>query len=118
MTDLVDLIIYKQYLELIFYTENICVKYPKSERYSLTNNIKNTTYEGMKSIIKAQKERDKKVRLTILNNIDTELKMIKVYIRISYKRKFITVKNYCAWSKKITNISNMLGGWINSCVRQ
>lgn len=118
MNNLEDLIIYKEYLELIFYTESIILKYPKVEKYSLCSNIKNTTYEGMKLIIKAQKMRDIKIRLKILDELDSNVKMLKVFIRVSKKKKYINSKNYTAWSKKLFNISNLLGGWINSCLKQ
>ncbi len=47
MNELEGLIIYKQYIELIYYTEVITVKYPKVEKYSLVSKIKNITYNGM-----------------------------------------------------------------------
>ena len=118
MNDLEGLMIYKQYVELIYYTENITIKYPKNEKLSLVANIKNTTYSGMKKIIEAQKERSQSRRIIILNELDTDLKMLKVLIRVSYKSKYISSKNYSAWSKKIFNISNLLGGWIKSCLKQ
>ena len=118
MNELEDLKIYKQYLELIFYTESITIKYPKIEKYSLVKTIKNTTYEGMELIIYAYKEKDKFKRIKILNRLDIKLKMLKVLVRVSSKRKYISTKNYCAWSKKIYNIGNLLGGLINSCLKQ
>ena len=118
MNELESLMIYKQYIELIYYTEKITIKYPKSEKLSLVTSIKNNTYEGMKKIILAQKEYNKGKRIIILNELDTDLKMLKVLIRISYKNKYINSKNYAAWSKKIFNISNLLGAWINSCLKQ
>lgn len=118
MNNLEDLMIYKQFLELIYYTENIVIKYPKVEKYSIVSNIKNTTYDGIKKVIMAQKERDKIKRLIILNNLDTDLKMLKVLIRISKRKKYINYKNYGAWSRKLTNISNLLSSWIKTCVRQ
>ena len=108
----------KQYIELIYYTERITIKYPKSEKVSLVAMIKNTTYLGMKKIIQAQKEYNKNKIICILNELDNELKMLKVLIRISYKNKYISSRNYSAWSKKIFNISNLLGGWIKSCLKQ
>ena len=78
MNSLEDLMIYKQYLEMIYYTENITIKYPKNEKNNLVSYIKNKTYNGIELIIKAQKERDKNKRLLILNQIDTNLKMLKV----------------------------------------
>ena len=84
--------IYKQYIELIYYTENITIKYPKNEKLSLVANIKNTTYSGMKKIIEAQKEYNSGKRVFILNGVDTDLKMLKVLIRVSYKSKYISPK--------------------------
>ncbi len=118
MNDLEELIIYKQYLELIFYTESLLVKYPKVEKNNICVQIKNYTYDGMKKIIYTQKLRDSKQRVKVLMEVDVTMKMIKVLMRVSKKKKYINIKNYTAWSKKITNICNLLGGWINSCLKQ
>lgn len=117
MNDIDGLMIYKQYIELIDYTLMILKKYPKSERYSLVNDIKNSTYDGIKSIIVANKEYNKSKRIIVLNDMDNHLKFLKVLIRVSYKQRYINNKNYSAWSKKITNISNLLYGWIKSCLK-
>ena len=82
MKDLESLMIYKQYMELIYYTENIVKKYPKNEKNSLVASIKNTTYDGMKDIIKAQKEKDKSKRLFYLNELD-------MYIKHKLKIKYV-----------------------------
>lgn len=104
MNELEGLMIYKQYLGMIYYTENITLKYPKSEKGAMVVEIKRITYNGMRKIILANKEFNKNKRIIILNEIDVELKMLKVMIRVSYK-------------KKIYNIGNLLGGWIKSCLK-
>lgn len=118
MKDVEDLIIYKQYLELIYYVETITEKYPKSVKLSLVTEIKNNTYEGIKNILIAYKEYDIKNKLASLNRFDVNLKMQKILIRVSYKKKYISIKNYYAWSKKLSNIENLLGGWIDKCQKQ
>lgn len=40
MNELEGLMIYKQYLEMIYYTENITLKYPKSEKGAMVDEIK------------------------------------------------------------------------------
>ena len=72
-----DLIIYKQFLELIYYMENICEKYPKSEKNSLVATIKNVTYESLKDVIKAFKVYEKDNKLKYLNDLDSNLKFLK-----------------------------------------
>jgi len=113
-----DLIIYKQYIELIYYTENILMKFPKCERFALASTIKNTTYEGMRYVINAFKEYSRDQKISNLNRLDTTLKMLKVMIRVSYKKKYINAKNYAAWGKKLANLGNLLGGWMKSCLKQ
>ena len=110
-----DLIIYKQFIELIYYTEMITEKFPKHEKLSLVTTIKNTTYDGCKNIIDAYKVYDKNEKLLYLGKLDSNLKFLKVLIRVSYKRKYISNRNYASWAKKITNIGNLLGGWFRSC---
>ena len=113
-----DLIIYKEYMILLQYTEHIVIKYPKIERNVMVEDIRKRTYEGMAYIIYASKEMDRNKRIKILNRLDGNLKILKVLIRISYKKKYINSKNYYAWSKKITNIGMLTGGWIRACVKQ
>lgn len=113
-----DLLIYKEYITLILYTEEITIKYPKVEKYSLVATIKNTTYDGIKEIIMAYNSYLKEEKLEHLKKLDSNLKFLKVLIRVSYKRKFISNKNYTAWAKKITNIGNLLGGWLKSCLKR
>lgn len=113
-----DLVIYKQFIELIYYTESILMKYPKCERFALASTIKNTTYEGMRYVLNTFKEYSKEQKISNLNQLDTCLKMIKVMIRVSYKKKYINAKNYAAWGKKLANIGNLLGGWMKSCLKQ
>lgn len=107
-----ELTIYQKYIDLIYYTNKLIIKYPKSERYNLVNEIKNTTYLGIKIIIKAQKIKNK--RNLLLNELDINLKYLLVLIRVSYRNKYINIKNYRAWSYKITIINNLMIGWINS----
>lgn len=107
-----ELTIYQKYIDLIYYTNKLIIKYPKSERYNLVNEIKNTTYLGIKIIIEAQKIKNK--RNLLLNELDINLKYLLVLIRVSYRNKYINIKNYRAWSYKITIINNLMIGWINS----
>lgn len=110
-----DLLIYKQYVELMHYTHNILLKFPKSERFSLVEDIKKQTFIGLELVIHSYKSYKKEDKLNYLSELDVKMKLIKVLVRISYKNKYISSKNYSAWSRKITNICNLMGGWMKSC---
>lgn len=110
--------IYQKYLELIYYSNDIVKKYPKSENFSLVNEIKNSLYVGLRNLMYAIKNYHKQDKLKHLNEFDINLNLLKIQVRLSYKYKYITMQNYQTWSNLITDICNMLGGWINSCLKR
>lgn len=110
--------IYQKYLELIYYSNDIVRKYPKSENFALVNEIKNSLYIGLRNLMYAIKNYRKQDKLQYLNEFDINLNLLKVHVRLSYKYKYITMQNYQTWSNLITDICNMLGGWINSCLKR
>lgn len=113
-----NLKIYQKYLELIYYSNDIVRKYPKSENFTLVAEIKSTLYTGLKNLMYAIKSYNKQDKLKRLSDFDIDLSLLKVHIRLSYKYKYITLKNYQTWSSLITDICNMLGGWISSCQKR
>ena len=115
MNSLEKLTIYSKYVDLYNYTFEILKKYPKIEINSLVSNIKDITYQGFKSLVNAQKAYNMVTRKVYLNEMDVNMKVLKLLVRISYKQKYINVNNYKAWSKKITEVTNMMGGWLKVC---
>lgn len=113
-----NLKIYQKYLELIYYSNDIVRKYPKSENFTLVSEIKNSLYIGLRNLMYAIKSYNKNDKLKHLNEFDINLNLLKVHIRLSYKYKYISLKNYQSWSNLITDICNMLGGWITSCLKR
>lgn len=112
------LIIYPKYMELVYYSNDLVRKFPKCEQFALVKEIKSTLYSGLRCIIYAIKLYNKQDKLRYLRELDIQLNLLKVHIRISYKYKYITMNNYQTWSNQLTDISNLLGGWINSCLKR
>ena len=113
-----NLQIYQKYLELIYYSNDIVRKYPKSENFTLVSEIKLNLYKGLSSLMYAIKTYNKQEKLRNLNELDIILNILKVHIRISYKYKYISLQNYETWCTLTSDICNMLGGWINSCIKK
>ncbi len=109
-----DLLIYKKYTNLYYYAYNLLEKYPKSERFGLSSDIKNSMNTTIKNMLYAQKV-DRTKKMYYLNMIDAELLYQRFAIRLSYNRKYISPNNYKNWSIKVAEIGKMLGGWIKSC---
>ena len=85
-----SLLIYKYYLDLVYYTNTLCIKYPKSEKLALASETKQSLYSGLRELIYALKEYNKKNKISHLNNLDVELNLQKVYLRLAYKYKYIS----------------------------
>ena len=113
-----NLVIYQKYLNLIYYTNDIVKKYPKCENFALVKEIKNVLYSGFNELMHAIKTFKTEDKLNFLNEFDINLDLLKVYIRLSYKYRYISMQNYTTWSGHLTDICNMLGGWINSCLKR
>ncbi len=113
-----NLKIYQKYMELIYYSNDIVRKYPKCENFALVAEIKNSLYIGLRNLMYAIKSYQKNDKLKHLNEFDINLNLLKVHIRLSYKYKYISLQNYQTWSSLITDICNMLGGWISSCLKR
>lgn len=116
--DNTNLIIYQKFLNLIDYSNNLLKKYPKSETFSLVQEIKSCLYSSLKLIFYATKAYKTVDKLNYLKEFDANLGLLKVFIRLSYKYKYISMQNYNTWNILISEIGNMLGGWINSCQRK
>jgi len=114
MNDVEQLLIYKSNFNLIYYAEMILQKYPKIERTMLVKDIRETNIKIMELIIKVHKEINKNKKFYYLNEIDINLKLLKFFIRLSFKKKYITSRNYNAWSRKLTNVHNLLFNWMKN----
>lgn len=113
-----SLIIYQKYLDLIYYSYDIIRKYPKTERFVLCQETKKNIFNGFKIIMYAQKEYGKNTKLKYLNELDISLNILKIQVRLAYKYKYISIQNYTTWSNKITDVCNLLGAWISSCLKK
>lgn len=112
------LIIYEKYTNLIYYSKNLTMKYPKSERFDLCSDIKELLYKSLRNIIYAWKEFDVKKRLQYLKEADVDLLVLRNMVKISHMYHYITDQNYMVWNEKIAEIGRLLGGWIKSCPKE
>lgn len=93
--------LYKVYLDFMYYTYAILMKYPKVERFSLVQEMRNSLYRGMRNIISYPTTHDLKV-------LSVELELFLVYVRISYRLKYISANNYKAFARKILKLEKMV----------
>ena len=87
------------------------IKIPRTEKYSIGTEYKLSIYKMLESIIGLNKIEEKR-KLCNLNNIDTELNLQRIYLRIMYKNKWINEKKLNTCMEQIYEIGKILGGLI------
>lgn len=112
------LIIYEKIVELIFYSKNLLKKFPKSERFDLCTDIKQSLYKILRLIMYSWKEKSMEQRYKYLKDADIEIYVLKTLTRLSYMEKYITEQNFMTWNNHLSEIGKMLGGWIKVCQKE
>lgn len=112
-----QLIIYQKYVDTIEYSYNLLVKFPKSEKFTMVAQIKDSMLTAIKLILRANKVyNNHNARLELLNAIDAEISIQKVFVRMSHKLRYISNNNYMEWSRRLDELGRLLGGWIKTTV--
>ena len=102
-----DLLIYKKYNDFIYYVYILLEKIPKYEKTSIGIDIRKIMILNLELIIKMYKLKDYR----LLIDIDTNLLILQNLVRVLYKKKYINLKNYKAFSNKSIELSKMVGGY-------
>lgn len=102
------LILYNKLENLLFYTKNLLIKYPKSERFDLCTDVKQSCYKMLAIVMYALKEKENAKRLEYLLKCDVEISIQKTLARVSYKMKYITDKNFMTWGNLLEEIGRIL----------
>lgn len=110
-----ELDVYRRTEELLYKIYPKLINFPKAEKYALCQNIKQTIYELLKYISLGNSVRSK--RLTYLQEADGHLQLLKVLIKLSKQRKYISVGYFEDMDLELTEINKMLSGYIRSAKR-
>ena len=84
-------------------------KYPKFEKFTMQTKTKNTIFELMDCIEKTNKSTVKK---SGMYEADMLLSRLRRYVRLAKDLHYINMHQYGVIYGKLTEIGNLLGGWI------
>jgi hypothetical protein len=106
-----ELIIRQKCEDMIAYGYQALNQFPKSEKYTLAADIKQSMFRLLELIIICNKKYYKK---TTMQELDVELDILRSYVRIAMTLKFLPFKKYEIWSAQLNEIGRLLGGWLKS----
>ena len=107
------LIIIPKIEKYIEYMLIILLKLPRTEKFSIGNEIKISMYEILKNILLASKI-DRSKRLYFYNLADSNIYYQRICIRIMYNNRWIDEKKYKHSNELLSEIGKILGGLIKS----
>ncbi len=107
-----DLIVYRRTEQLMYNFYPRLIKFPKAEKFALCQTIKQTMYEMLKYIALGNSVKSK--RKSYLQEADGHLQVLKVLMKLSKQRKYISLGIFEEVDLELTEINKMLSGYIRS----
>ena len=86
-----ELVIIPKIEKYIEYMLTILIKLPRTEKFSIGTETKNSMYEMLKYILLASKV-EKRKRLELFNIVDSHIYYQRICIRIMYNNQWIDMK--------------------------
>jgi len=103
-----ELIIKQKHEDMMKYGYTCLRQFPKSERHTLSAEIRNTMYAIDKLIIRSQKKK------TTLHDLDIEIAHLKTKIRLARDLGFLSFNKYENWETMVIELGRIIGGWIKN----
>ncbi len=88
----------------------ILTRFPKAEKYSLCQQIKNTFYDMLRYSVLAYNSTKNKAGY--IEEIEGNQKLALVLLGVAYRQKYITERKLLELQKDLEEIGRMIGGWI------
>lgn len=105
-----ELLIYKKAEILLNQVYPILRNFPKSEKYGLSQEIKQAFYALLKAIILANNVKSR--RREYQSEADGYIKLILVYFNLAYSQKYLNQKTHYRLTLGVEEVGRLLGGWI------
>ena len=103
-----QLIVFQKLYDLFVYTHRLVAKFPKSQRFLLSNYFLQTNIEMIRLTIIANRKKDREKEQ---EQISVNLDLFRIYTRLAKDINFISVKKYELMMKKINEIGKLLNAW-------
>lgn len=107
-----SLTVYRKTEDLLYKVYPRLVSFPKSEKFSLCQSIKENFFDLLKFISLGNSVKSK--RKIHLQEADGHLQVLKVLIKLSNQRKYISAGFFKEVDLALTEINKILSGYIRS----
>lgn len=109
MTD--HLIIFQKLYDLYLYTHVVVSKFPKSQRFLISNKLLESNLEMLKLTIVANSKSDRREEQ---KQISVLLDIFRIHVRLSKDMNMLSIKRYTHFMELINEIGRLLNAWKDS----
>ena len=109
-----DLIIWQKAADLAVFVYSITEKFPKSELYGITNQMRRSVISISSNIAEGFKRTHSKEKLQFYNIAYASTSELESQIEVSYRLNFIAESDYLKLNVLIVEIGKMINGFIKS----
>lgn len=99
----------ERYIEYMLLIMN---KLPRTEKFSIGTEYKQSMYKMLRDTMYIVKLENKSICLELVNKIDAELNTQRIYLRIMQKEKWIDTKKFNVAMELIYEIGKIIGGLV------
>lgn len=112
MGKLEEYTVFIKYYSFFKYCLDRVEAFPRISKFTIGDRIVNILCDIQEQIIEGIYTKD---RYKILKQINLNIEKIRIYMRISFERKYISIRQYEYIVSELNEIGKMIGGWINLC---
>lgn len=85
-------------------------RFPKSERFRMGKRLEDSVFQFYELLIEATRSTKRKRQLLI--QADVELEKLRLYVRMSQRRKLTSLPQYHFAAGVLVELGKLLGGWL------
>jgi len=111
MANAKELVIFSQTYDLLCWLLPQCERFPKSQRFVVTQRLQGAALGFQEAIFEANARRGTG-RLQHLQAADAQLNKLRLYLRLARQWDWLAIGQYEHVSRMVAAIGKLLGGWI------
>lgn len=112
MKNIEEYSIFTKYYSFLKYMIDRIEKFPRTSKFTLGDRILNLLYDIMDILIESIYS---KKRYEKLISINISLEKLRIYMRLSMEKRYISIQQGEYIFNEINEIGKMIGGWIKLC---
>lgn len=105
-----EMVIFARTYDFISWLLPLTEHFPRSQRFVVTQRLQHAALNFQELIMEANAERGPH-RMEKLRSADTELRKVRLYLRLGQKWDWIKEGQYRHASMQVMEIGKLLGGW-------